>query len=54
MQFLPFVLMAVYLAICIFVLVLLSRFVSAHERMASAAEDLARNFKPSRDAENRA
>lgn len=42
MTYLPVLIAAVYLAVTVFVLSLLSRFVSAHERVAKALEEVAR------------
>ncbi len=44
-QFIPFALMTVYLAVTVFLIVLASRFVTAHERIASAFEDAARSLR---------
>jgi len=47
LQILPFVLITVYLGIAIFVLALIARFVSAHERIAAALETTAENSRRS-------
>ena len=45
MEYLGIVLVVVYLAIALFVLTLLSRFVTAHERVASALEATAHQLR---------
>jgi hypothetical protein len=47
MQIFPFVLIIVYLGISIFVLTLIARFVTAHERIAAALETTASNSRRS-------
>jgi hypothetical protein len=42
MSYLPFVFFIVYAAVTIFVLTLIARFVSAHERVADSIEKVAR------------
>lgn len=44
MQFLPFVFFVVYIALAIFVLTLISRFVAAHERVADSMEKIAQSL----------
>ncbi len=50
MEYIGFVLMAVYLAIAIFVLTLLSRFVTAHEKVARALEAVAHQLRRQADS----